>query len=458
MLKKNDIRRAVITGYASDGQGIARIDGQVVFVKGALEGEELDVRVLKVGKNIAWGKVERLIAPSAHRVSPACPVYGKCGGCAALHMDYEEELRFKRGKVNDALRRIGGLDLEVEEIIGADEPGSYRNKAIYSVAKENGKTITGFYRRHSHEVISAEGCLIETDYSRRAAGSLRKWMDENGIDAYSPETRKGIRRLFCRYGAGTGQGQVVVVTGSGDLPQKDSLISAILKACPETVSIMRNINAAPGDTVLSADFETLWGSDSITDTLCGLRFDLAAGAFYQVNRDQAQRLYDKALEFADLTKEDTALDLYCGAGTITLCLASRAKEAVGAEIVRSAVDNARENAAKNGVTNVRFICADAAEAAKELLSQGFRPTVITVDPPRKGLLPGTAEIIASFEPERIVYVSCDPATLARDLKVFEALGYKAIRAAAADLFPRTEHIESVVLLSKGEIDSPKYTC
>ncbi len=445
-LKKNETVTADITGWSSDGDGVARVGGQVMFVRGAIEGETCRVRVLKAGKNAAWGRAEEIIVPSPHRITPACPSFGKCGGCGLLHMDYGEELRFKRQKVDDALARIGGLDLRTESITGADEPEGYRNKAIYSVGGVTGAAVMGFYRRRSHDVVGAEGCLIETGYSRRAAEAVRRWMNEYGIPPYDPGTGEGVRRVFCRYGQGTGQGQTVVVTGTAVLPGKDELVAAVTAACPETVSIMQNVNGAPGDTVLSPEYIPVWGADAIRDTLCGFGFELAPGAFYQVNRAQAQRLYEKAVEFA-APDGCRVLDLYCGAGTITLCLAGKAAEAVGAEIVPAAVENARKNAADNGVRNVRFICADAAEAARTLLDEGFRPDVITVDPPRKGLLPGTAEVIASMGPERVVYVSCDPATLARDLKIFAGLGYKAVRAAAFDLFPRTNHVECVTLIT-----------
>lgn len=269
-----------------------------------------------------------------------------------------------------------------------------------------------------------------------------------GIKEFVPETGRGVRRIYCRYGFKTGQGQTVLVTGNGPLKHTDELVEMLRAACPETVSILRNVNSEPGDTVLGHAFETIWGRERIEDELLGLRFRLAADAFYQVNRTQAEHLYKKAVELAGLDGSQNVLDLYCGTGTITLCLAKKAKCAVGVEIVESAVDNAVKNARENGVQNVRFLCGDAAKLAEQLRDEGFSPDVVVVDPPRKGLSPEAPALIASMEPERVVYVSCNPGTLARDLKTFAPLGYQTVRACAVDMFPRTPHVECVVLMSR----------
>lgn len=448
-LTKNSIHTVTGTGYTSDGLGIARVDGRVVFVRGLLRGETAEIRILKASKSAVYAKIERLISPSAHRVTPDCPVYGRCGGCSLRHMDYAEELTFKLARVNDAFSRIGGLALTADEIIGSDHIDGYRNKTIYTVGMADGKAVTGFYRARSHELIPAPACAIESDFAKRAAAALRASMDEYRIPAFDEKTGTGIRRLMCRFGFQSHEGQIVLVTGRGGIPHEKALIEALLAACPETVSLMRNTNPNPGDTILSRDFAVLWGADHITDELCSLRFHLAADAFYQVNRDQAEKLYGKALEYAGLTENDTALDLYCGTGTITLCLARQAKRVVGAEIVESAIENARANAVANGIENADFICADAGEAAKRLEREGFRPDVVVVDPPRKGLFPEVPGIIASMAPKRVVYVSCDPATLARDLKLFSGLGYTAVKATVFDLFPRTASVETAVKLVKG---------
>lgn len=448
--KKNKIYTAVIEGYTSEGLGVARIEGRAVFIKGALIGEKCRIRIVKAGRNAVYGKLEETISPSTERTEPVCSVFDGCGGCSLQHMTYAEELRFKKQRVDDAFSRIGGLSLKCEEIIGAENICSYRNKAIYSVSEENGRPVAGFYRERTHEVVSADGCAIESEYSAAAVRAVLKWMAEYDIPAFSADTSEGIRRIFCRYAFGTGEGQIVLVTGRSRLPCKDELIDILRRECPETVSIMRNINDRPGDTVLSGDYELLWGAARIRDTLMGLDFSIAAGAFYQVNREQAEKLYKKALEYVSLKKSETALDLYCGAGTITLCLAREAGCAVGVEIVESAIESAMENAKENEIENVRFICADAPKAAKMLNCEGFSPDVVVVDPPRKGLSPETPGIIASMSPERVVYVSCDPGTLARDLKAFSGLGYAPARACAVDMFPRTPHVETVVLMSRKE--------
>ena len=447
-LLKNSLHSAVCTGYTSKGEGVVRIGGRAVFVKGLIRGERAIVRIVKSGSGAVYGRIEELTEPSEMRREPDCPVFGKCGGCALRHMDYMEELELKTHRVRDALERIGGIDVPMEPIIGADRTEGYRNKTIYTVGWENGRAVTGFYRPRSHDLIPAERCAIESDFSHRAAGAVREWMDTWRVPSFDPERGEGVRRLFCRYGFASGEGQVVIVTGRGAVPHRERLVEMIRDACPGTVSVMRNINANPGDTVLGQKYETLWGGECIHDTLCGLEFSLSPSAFYQVNRDQAERLYDKALEYACLTGREKVLDLYCGTGTITLCMASRAGSAVGVEIVESAVDNARENAAANGVKNARFIAGDAPKAADGLLREGFRPDVVVVDPPRKGLSPETPELIASMEPKRVVYVSCDPGTLARDLARFAGLGYKTTKICPVDMFPRTHHVECCALLSR----------
>lgn len=446
-MQKNDVYTAECVGYTSEGAGVCRIEGRAVFVPNLIEGESAEIRILKVSNTAVYGKLERLLSASPERVEPDCPVYGKCGGCAVRHMSYSEELRFKRQKVQNCITRIGGLDIKADEIIGADSVDGYRNKTIFTVG-EGGET--GFYRARTHDLVPAPECSIESDYARRVAGAVRKYMRECRVPAFSEKTGSGVRRVMARYGFESREGQAVIVTGRGAVKSADKLIEYILSAAPETVSIMRNINPRPGDTVLSFDYERLWGRESIRDTLCGLSFDLSAGAFYQVNHDQAEKLYGKALEYAALTGSETVLDLYCGTGTITLCLAKKAGRAIGCEIVGAAIENAVENAKHNGVQNAGFICADAEKCADELLKSVLRPDVVCVDPPRKGLSPEVPGIIAKMAPERVVYVSCDPATLARDLKCFASFGYKTEKATPVDMFPRTAHVETVVLMSRVE--------
>lgn len=454
-LLKNSIHTVKIENYASSGEGVARIDGQVVFVKGALVGEECEIKILKAKKNLAYGKMERILHRSPYRQEPACPWFGRCGGCDFLHMQYEAELHMKKARVEETLRRVGGCDIGVSEIIGAEQTEHYRNKAIYAVGQANGRTVTGFYRARSHDVIPGDGCIIQAEYADRAVQAVRTWMDAYHICPYDEKTGEGtVRHVFCRYGFASGMGQVTVVSAIDDLPEKDRLIEMVRNVCPETESIILNVNKTRGNTVLAGTFLTLWGRDDIEDELCALRFKLSPRSFYQVNRAQAEKLYKEAMTFAGLTGGELVLDLYCGTGTITLCLARNAGKVVGAEIVESAIADAKQNAQRNGVENVEFICADASATAVKLRQNGLQPDVIVVDPPRKGLTETVIQAVSEMEPQRIVYISCDPATLARDLDAFRKHGYHAMKVSAVDMFPRCAHVETVVLLSKRKPDTP----
>ena len=449
-LKKNTIHQVEVEGYSSEGDGVARIDGCVVFVKGALRGEICRIRLLKVLKNLAYAKVEEVVRRSPHRQTPACPVFEKCGGCRLLHMDYEEELALKRERVQDALRRIGGCDIEAEPVSGGCRE-HYRNKAVFAVAGGPEGSVTGFYRAHSHDVVPAEACIIQTEPAARAAAAVRRWMDACHVPPYQEKERTGcVRHIFVRYGTRTRQLQVTVVSAWDTLPRPEKLLQEIRTSCPETVSIVHNINKTAGNTVLAGRFETLWGDGCLTDRLCGVEFRLSPRSFYQVNHDQAEVLYEKALSLAGLTGEETVLDLYCGTGTITLCAARRAKTAVGAEIVPEAIRDAEKNRERNGISNARFLCADASEAAAGLRGEGLSPDVVIVDPPRKGLAPDVIGCIAAMQPPKVVYVSCDPATRARDVRLFAEKGYAVRRAQPVDMFPGTTHVETVCLLSRNK--------
>jgi len=449
-IKKNSIFTVTIEGYNHEGDGVAHVDGRVFFVKGALLGETAEVRVLKDKRSIVYAKLEKILTESPARILPSCPNFGKCGGCDLLHMDYGEELTLKRRRVEDALRRIGGLDVIVTGIVGAPSVENYRNKAIYAVGKKEGRAVTGFYRERSHDIVPTEACRIQAEVSDRAAAAVRRWMDRHFVTAYNEKLRSGVvRHVFCRYAFATKKAQVTIVSYEKDLPHRDDLIKEILTACPETAGIVLNVNRTRGNTVLSGEFITLWGEDFIVDELCGLKFKLSPRSFYQINSAQAERLYARALEYAALTGGETVLDLYCGTGTITLIMAGRAKRAVGVELGEAAVADAWENAALNHIENVEFICADAGAAAAGLKERRMIPDVVVVDPPRKGLAPDVIATIAEdLSPSRVVYVSCDPATLARDLKLFDAHGYKAAEATAFDMFPRCAHVECVVLMSR----------
>jgi len=448
-LVKNELHTVQIEGYTSEGEGVARILGQVVFVKGAIEGETCEIRILRTTKNVAWAKIETLLASSPHRLEPACPAFGPCGGCDFLHMHYEEELRAKQKRITDALTRVGGLSIPIAPIIGADEQSHYRNKAIFAVGDGS---VTGFYRRRSHQIIPVANCLIQAKSANRAALALREWMTAHNIPAYQETTGKGlIRHLFVREAQSSGKSAVCIVATSAKLPLQDILIETIRRHCPEASSILLCVNRDLGNVVLEGKFRTLWGEDALTDTLCGLKFRLSPRSFFQINPPQAERLYEKAREYAGLTGEETLLDLYCGTGTITLIMAKHAKQAIGAEIVPPAIADAEENARANGIKNAEFLLGDAGEAAKQLEACGLKPDVIIVDPPRKGLAPEVIEQIVKLTPKRVVYVSCDPATLARDLGRFAEEGYQTRELTPLDMFPRCAHVECVALLERRDI-------
>ena len=451
-LAKNQEHTVTIEGYGEGGMGVARIDGRVVFVHGALRGEKCRVLILKTLKSVAFAKVLEVIEPSSERITPDCPYFPRCGGCTYRHIRYEEELRLKKQRVQDNLSRIGGSDVTVEEILGARDTLRYRNKAQYPVSKDG---AVGFYRARTHEVIECEHCLLVKPEADAAAEALREYMQSCRVAGYDEKTGRGlVRHLYIRSNA-AGESLVCVLVNGDKLPKEDRLVTLLRDACPKCAGIVLGTNTKKGNAILGDRYRTLWGSDRLEDTLCGKTFRLSVPSFYQVNRVQAERLYAKAIEFAGLTGQETVLDLYCGAGTITLALSDHAKKVLGAEIVPEAIDDARENAARNGVKNAEFFCGDASDVAKKLARENLRPDVITVDPPRKGLAADVVESIAEMQPGRVVYVSCDSATMARDVKRLADLGYTAQRACAVDMFPRADHVETVVLLSKGEVDSKK---
>ena len=441
-LKKNLEYDCVITGCTSEGLGVARILGRAVFVRDALPGEACRVQVLKAGKGAAYARVLERRSVSPHRTDPDCPHYGKCGGCDWRHTDYAGELEYKLQRVNDALQRIGGLSLRAGEILPAPATERYRAKAIFNLGAAEGRPVTGFYRARSHQVVPVEDCLLQTEEANLAARVLRAWMEETGVPPWDEGTGRGlIRHLFVRSG-------MVCVVAAGKPREGERLTAALRAALPGLRSVVWNENREPGNTVLKGQFRTLWGEDSVEVSLSGLRFRLSPRSFFQVNPEQAERLYALALELAELRGGETVVDLYCGAGAIGLLAARRAGQVIGVEVVESAVRDAEETARRNGVSNIRFLCADAAEAAGRFAAEGRKPDVLFVDPPRKGLDPSVIGSVAAMAPARVVYVSCDPATLARDLRLFGETGYRAEKALAVDMFPRTRHVETVVLMSR----------
>ena len=451
MIRKNDIFEADITAMTAEGSGICRAEGMAVFVPGTAVGDRCAVRIVKVLRKYAFGRLEKLLAPSPDRIAPDCPVAAQCGGCVYRHIRYEAELRIKTQRVRDALERIGGLqDFQMEPILAAPDRCRYRNKCQLPIGlSKDGALQLGFYAVNSHRIVNTESCLLQPEAFDRAAAAFRRWYAVSGESVYDEASHSGVlRHLYMRRGEMSGEMMVCVVANGAALHEEALLVEMLREAVPEITGVLLNINREKTNVVLGKTCRTLWGKDTITDTLCGLAFEIAPHAFYQVNRTQAERLYGKAAEYAGLTGAETLLDLYCGTGTIGLSMAKNAKKLIGAEIVPAAVENARRNAERNAIQNAEFLCADAAEAARILFERGEKPDVIVINPPRKGCDSALIATIAAMRPKRVVYVSCDPATLARDLKLFGESGYKTETVTPADMFPGTAHVETVVLLSK----------
>jgi len=447
---KNKLIPLTITGQTSDGSGIARHDGLAVFVQGAMPGDIIVGRVLKVNKTIAYAKIEELVTPSPDRIQPDCPVFAQCGGCALRHMRYEAELAFKQERVESALARIGGIMAAVDPVAGAADQMRYRNKAQFPVRLQEGRAKIGFFAPHSHRVIECDDCLLHPAEFSAVIRIFRAYMDKHQIPAYDEQTHTGLLRgIYLRKAFATGELMVCAVINGKQLPKAQALIEA-LKTVPGFITLVLNINKQPGNTLLGRRCQTLHGPGVITDALCGLRFQLSPLSFYQVNHDQTERLYAIAGEYAQPAGA-ALLDLYCGTGTIGLSMAQEAREVIGVEMIPGAVEDAGRNAALNGIGNARFLCADATEAAKRLAGEGIVPDVVMLDPPRKGCDAALLRLIAGqINPKRVLYVSCDPATLARDLKLLAQLGYETKRVTPVDFFPRTLHVECVALLEPVE--------
>ena len=448
MLEKNGVYEAVVTDYTAEGQGVAHVEGCAVFLPNAIAGERYKIRIEKAQKTWAAGKILEVLERSPHRVNRECPVAKLCGGCDFWHMDYSEETRLKAERVRQTLNRIGGENLEAVPILAAPTCHGYRNKAQYPVASKKGKAYAGFFRAGTHQVVENARCLILPQQTDQVKDTVISYVNRYNVPVYDEQTHKGLlRHIYVRRGAQSGQILVCLVVNGRKIPHVPELIAA-LKKIPGFTTLVLAVNTRPGNAVLGEEFLTLYGPGYVEDTLCGLHFRLSPRSFYQVNHHQAQRLYEAAINLAGITKNDLVLDLYCGVGTITLAMAKAAGKVIGVEVIEQAVEDARDNARRNGIENAEFFCGDAGKAALELEAKGIQPDVIVVDPPRKGLNADTIEALHRMAPRRIVYVSCDPATLARDVALLKERGYALRDAIAADLFPRCAHVETIVCLSK----------
>ena len=448
MLIKNQIYETVVTDYTAEGQGVAHVEGCAVFVPNAVAGERIRVRIEKAQKTWAAGKIVEILEKSPLRVNRECPVAKLCGGCDFWHMDYEEESRLKAQRVRQCLNRIAGEALEEIPILSAPTCRNYRNKAQYPVSAKKGRAYAGFFRAGTHEVVENKRCLILPEEADAVKDAVIDYVNQFRIPVYDEVAHKGLlRHIYVRRGVVSGQILVCLVCNGSKLPKVEELLKRLQKI-PGFTTLVLSVNTKKGNAVLGDEFITLHGPGYIEDTLCSLNFRLSPRSFYQVNHHQAQRLYETAISQAGITKNDLVLDLYCGVGTITLALASAAGKVIGVEVIPQAVEDARDNARRNGIENAEFFCGDAGQAALELERKGIHPDVVVVDPPRKGLNADTIEALHRMAPRRIVYVSCDPATLARDVAALKDRGYTLQNATAADQFPRCAHVESIAVLQK----------
>ncbi len=449
-MKKNEIYRIGITGMTAEGNGVGRAEGMAVFVPHTAVGDVISCKIVKVSKNYCYGIIDNIITPSENRSESDCPVSGKCGGCTFRHIKYPAELEIKDKLVRDAFLRLGGFDnIRFENICGGKE-NFYRNKAQYPVAGIDGKAVCGFYSRRSHRVVPFTKCRLQPEIFGDIAEFCLEFANNKKIPAYNEETQSGIiRHIYIRRGFHSGEIMLCIVAkDKSRINDLELMAETAAKKFPDIRSVILNINPGNTNVILGKTNITLWGNDGITDMLCGKKITLSPMSFYQVNTEQAEKLYFQAMEYAGLTGNETVLDLYCGAGTIGLAFSDKAKRIIGCEIVPEAVENAKKNAAANGVKNAEFFCGDAGKLAEKLADERISPDVIVIDPPRKGCDVLTLDSIVRMRPEKIVMVSCDPATAARDAKHLAEHGYFPQRARAFDMFPRTGHVECVVLFSK----------
>lgn len=450
-IKKNDIFTIQIEDLSTDGSGIGKIDGYTLFVKDALIGDLAEVKVIKTKKNYGYGRLMRILSPSPDRVEAPCPHARSCGGCQIQHLSYERQLAFKENKVRNLLSRVGHVkDYVMHPIIGMENPYYYRNKAQFPVGlNKDGQIVAGFYAGHSHVIVDCDHCCIQAPVNEQLLAIVKKWMTDNDIAPYDEASHTGlVRHILTRVGFKTKEIMVCLIINGKNLPHSESLIEALCEI-PGMTSISYNINQEKTNVILGSKVVTLWGQDYITDYIGDVKYQISPLSFYQVNPVQTEKLYGAALQFANPDPEDVIWDLYCGIGTISLFMAQKAKQVYGVEIVPQAIDDARHNAAINNIHNAEFYVGKAEEVLPQAYErEHIHADIIVVDPPRKGCDESLLACITKMQPKRVVYVSCDPATLARDLKYLEAHGYKVREVQCCDMFGHSVHVESVALLVK----------
>lgn len=449
VIEKGEVYEVEIADIGTNGEGIGKIGGLTVFVENGVPGDKVKVIIETVKKNYSVGRIMDILVPSRHRVVPVCTYADTCGGCQIQQIDYKAQLKLKTDMVKAAISRIGKLkDVLIHDTVGMDEPNYYRNKAQFPVSVADGKALIGFYKKGSHEIINIESCYIQHSINDYIISAIKAYMDQNKVDAYDEATGKGlIRHLITKVGFATGEIMVMLVTAESKIPNKEHLIQLLIKEIPK-VNIIQNINRKKGNKILGDECITIYGKDRIVDYIGELQFLISPLSFFQVNPMQTKILYNKVLEFAELSGKETVCDIYCGIGTISLFLAQRAKKVYGVEVVEAAIEDAKENAAINNIHNVEFFTGEAEEVFPRLYKQGLRADVVVVDPPRKGCDEKVLDTIVKLNPQRIVYVSCNPATLARDLKYLDENGYRTVEVQPVDMFPHTSHVECVVRLQR----------
>ena len=444
-VSKNDVITVDVEDLTQDGSGVAKVDGYPLFIPNALPGEKAKVKVIKVNKGYGFGRLEEIIEPSPDRVENPCKLHKECGGAQLLHLSYEGQLRAKEKQVRDALERLGGLkDVKVHPVLGMENPWSYRNKVQVPVGEQNGKFVAGYFKKRSHEIVDMENCGVELSMDDSVVLKVRDICKENGISPYNEQDHRGIlRHIMVRWAKQTGEIMIVLVTRTRQLPNDEEIVRDIVKAIPNVASIVQNINTKRTNVILGDRSMTLWGKSTITDSIGEVKFAISPRSFYQVNPDQTKVLYDKALEYAGLTGEETVIDAYCGIGTISLFLAQKAKKVYGVEIVEDAIKDAKRNAELNGITNAEFLVGAAEEVITNMAAEGIKADVIVVDPPRKGCDEALLNTIIAMKPKKVVYVSCNPGTLARDLRILGEGGYETREVQPVDMFPQTTHVECI---------------
>ncbi len=443
-VEKNKIYETEIDGLGSGGEGVGKIDGFTIFVPGALPGEKVSAKIEVVKKNYSVGRLEKILRESPDRVNPFCPIYEKCGGCQLQHLSYPAQLERKRRQAVDAVQRIGKLnDVEILETIGAENPLNYRNKMQFPVGKIQTGLVAGCYARGSHEIIDTDFCGIQNDANNKILCAVKKILRKFNIEPYDEKNRTGIVRHIIGRTSRTGEFMIVLVTAKKFLPDEKNIVREICRELPEVTSIQQNIQPEKNNVILGRETKILFGSPTIREKIGELNFNISATSFFQVNTEQAEILYRTAKNFAELSGEEILIDAYCGTGTISLFLANYARKVYGIEIVKSAIDDAKKNADENKIRNAEFFSGDATKIIPELFKSGVRADVVTVDPPRAGCNEKVLETFAAMNPEKIIYVSCNPATLARDISFLNRLGYRTKKIQPVDMFPFTSHIESV---------------